>query len=123
MAAAVEAGVNYFDTAYTYGGSEACLGKFLAKGYRDKVKIATKLPHYYIKAEGDMERYFKEQLERLQTDHVEYYLMHMLTDIATWERLKAHLEYRTGLQRKRKAVRLEISDFLSMAEPPSLRKS
>ena len=68
MAAAVEAGVNYFDTAYTYGGSEACLGKFLAKGYRDKVKIATKLPHYYIKAEGDMERYFKEQLERLQTD-------------------------------------------------------
>ena len=87
MAAAVEAGVNYFDTAYTYGGSEACLGKFLAKGYRDKVKIATKLPHYYIKAEGDMERYFKEQLERLQTDHVEYYLMHMLNDIAAWERL------------------------------------
>lgn len=39
MAAAVEAGVNYFDTAYTYGGSEACLGKFLAKGYRDKVKL------------------------------------------------------------------------------------
>ena len=66
MAAAVEAGVNYFDTAYTYGGSEACLGKFLAKGYRDKVKIATKLPHYYIKAEGDMERYFKEQLERVR---------------------------------------------------------
>ena len=89
MAAAVEAGVNYFDTAYTYGGSEACLGKFLAKGYRDKVKIATKLPHYYIKAEGDMERYFKEQLERLQTDHVEYYLMHMLNDIAAWERLTA----------------------------------
>ena len=88
MAAAVEAGVNYFDTAYTYGGSEACLGKFLAKGYRDKVKIATKLPHYYIKAEGDMERYFKEQLERLQTDHVEYYLMHMLTDLPTWEKLK-----------------------------------
>ncbi len=59
------------------------------KGYRDKVKIATKLPHYYIKAEGDMERYFKEQLERLQTDHVEYYLMHMLNDIAAWERLTA----------------------------------
>ena len=46
---AYQAGVNYFDTAYTYAGSEVCLGKFLAKGYRDKVKIATKLPHYFIK--------------------------------------------------------------------------
>lgn len=88
MRIAVENGVNYFDTAYTYNGSEVCLGKFLAKGYRDKVNIATKLPHYYIKQAGDMERYFKEQLERLQTDHVEYYLMHMLNDIAAWERLK-----------------------------------
>ena len=87
MKAAVEAGVNYFDTAYTYGGSEVCLGKFLAKGYRDKVNIATKLPHYYVKKMEDMERYFNEQLERLQTDHVEYYLMHMLNDVATWERL------------------------------------
>ena len=85
---AVEHGVNYFDTAYTYSGSEACLGKFLAKGYREQVKIATKLPHYYVKKPGDMERYFTEQLARLQTDHVEYYLMHMLNDIAAWERLK-----------------------------------
>ena len=87
MAAAVEAGVNYFDTAYTYGGSEVCLGKFLAKGYRDRVNIATKLPHYYLKQPGDMQRYFAEELERLQTDHVEYYLMHMLNDINTWNRL------------------------------------
>ena len=56
MRSAIDHGVNYFDTAYTYGGSEACLGKFLAKGYRDKVNIATKLPHYYIKKDGDMER-------------------------------------------------------------------
>lgn len=88
MKLAIEAGVNYFDTAYTYPGSEVCLGTFLAKGYRDKVNIATKLPHYYIKKTEDMERYFTEQLERLQTDHVEYYLMHMLNDIAAWERLK-----------------------------------
>ncbi len=88
MQIAIERGVNYFDTAYTYGGSEVCLGKFLSKGYRDQVNIATKLPHYYIKKAGDMERYFKEQLERLRTDHVEYYLMHMLNDIAAWERLK-----------------------------------
>lgn len=88
MKLAIEQGVNYFDTAYTYNGSEVCLGTFLAKGYRDKVNIATKLPHYYIKKAEDMERYFAEQLERLQTDHVEYYLMHMLNDIAAWERLK-----------------------------------
>lgn len=88
MQLAIKRGVNYFDTAYTYPGSEVCLGIFLAKGWRDKVNIATKLPHYYIKKAEDMERYFTEQLERLQTDHVEYYLMHMLNDIAAWERLK-----------------------------------
>ncbi|MDD6037444.1 MAG: aldo/keto reductase [bacterium] len=88
MALAIERGVNYFDTAYTYGGSEACLGKFLKKyGYRDRVKIATKLPHYYIKKLDDMERYFAEELERLQTDYIDYYLMHMLNDPATWQRL------------------------------------
>lgn len=89
MKIALAHGVNYFDTAYTYGGSEVCLGKFLAKGYRDQVNIATKLPHYYIKKEEEIERYFREQLERLQTDHVEYYLMHMLNDIAAWERLQS----------------------------------
>ena len=88
MSLAIEKGVNYFDTAYTYPGSEEALGTFLAKGHRDQVNIATKLPHYYIKKEGDMERYFNEQLRRLKTDHVEYYLMHMLNDIAAWERLK-----------------------------------
>ena len=87
MKAAIENGVNYFDTAYTYHGSEVCLGKFLAKGYRDKVNIATKLPHYYIKTIEDMEKCFEEQLQRLQTDHIEYYLMHMLNDAATWKRL------------------------------------
>ncbi len=87
MLRAIEAGVNYFDTAYTYAGSEVCIGKFLAKGYRDKVNIATKLPHYYIKKIEDMERYFNEQLKRLQTDHIEYYLMHMLNDPITWKRL------------------------------------
>ena len=87
MKPAIENGVNYFDTAYTYHGSEVCLGKFLAKGYRNKVNIATKLPHYYIKTIEDMEKCFEEQLQRLQTDHIEYYLMHMLNDAATWKRL------------------------------------
>ena len=83
-------GVNYFDTAYVYPGSEAALGEILEKnGIRDKVNIATKLPHYLIRGAEGMEKLFNEQLKRLRTDHVEYYLMHMLSDVATWEKLKA----------------------------------
>ena len=86
---AYRAGVNYFDTAYIYPGSEAALGEILQKnGIRDKVYIATKLPHYLIKNVEGMEKLFQEELKRLRTDHVNYYLMHMLADTATWERLK-----------------------------------
>lgn len=82
-------GVNYFDTAYVYGGSEAALGEILEKNnLRDKVYIATKLPHYLIKSREGLEKLFAEHLKRLRTDHIDYYLMHMLTDAATWERLK-----------------------------------
>ena len=81
-------GVNYYDTAYVYPGSEAALGKILEKnGIRDKVFIATKLPHYMIKKQEDLDRYFAEELKRLRTDYVDFYLMHMLTDVKTWERL------------------------------------
>lgn len=88
--AAFRAGVNYYDTAYIYPGSEAVLGEILERNHiRDKVYIATKLPHYLIKNRESMEKYFAEQLKRLRTDHVDYYLMHMLTDVKTWDRLKA----------------------------------
>lgn len=82
-------GVNYYDTAYIYTGSEVTLGKILAKNnIRDKVYIATKLPHYLIKNAESMDKYFNEQLRRLQTDYIDYYLMHMLSDVKTWDRLK-----------------------------------
>ncbi|MCQ2496889.1 MAG: aldo/keto reductase [Lachnospiraceae bacterium] len=85
---AIKAGVNYFDTAYIYPGSEKTLGLILQKNkVRDKVRITTKLPHYLIKSVADAERMFQEELKRLRTDHVECYLMHMLTDVKTWERL------------------------------------
>ncbi len=88
--AAVDAGINYFDTAYIYPGSEAALGEILARnGLRDRVNIATKLPHYMLRRPEDAEKFFCEELARLQTDHVDYYLMHMLTDVKTWERLCA----------------------------------
>ena len=87
--AAVEGGINYFDTAYIYPGSEAALGEILAKNkLRSRVYIATKLPHYLIKSRESMEKCFAEHLKRLKTDHIDYYLMHMLTDVQTWERLK-----------------------------------
>ena len=87
--AAVEAGVNYFDTAYVYAGNEAAVGTIFKRlGCREQVHIATKLPHYLIKSMDGVERMFEEELKRLQTDYIDYYLMHMLTDIPTWEKLK-----------------------------------
>lgn len=86
---ALEGGVNYFDTAYIYPGSEAALGEIFRRiGCREKIQIATKLPHYLIKSMDGIEKIFKEELKRLQTDHIDYYLMHMLTDVETWEKLK-----------------------------------
>ena len=87
---AYQAGVNYYDTAYIYPGSEAALGEIFEKNnIREKVYIATKLPHYLIKSVADMDKLFTEELRRLRTDYVDYYLMHMLTDTDTWNRLKS----------------------------------
>lgn len=86
---AIRLGVNYFDTAYIYPGSEVALGEILARNHcREQVKIATKLPHYMMKSVEKAEKLFQEQLRRLQTDYVDYYLMHMLSDIGTWGNLK-----------------------------------
>ncbi|MBQ4362781.1 MAG: aldo/keto reductase [Oscillospiraceae bacterium] len=86
---AYEKGVNYYDTAYLYPGSEAVLGEILEKnGIRDKVKIATKLPQYLVNSPRAIDKYFDEELSRLRTDHIDYYLMHHITDIVQWENLK-----------------------------------
>ena len=88
--AAYRAGVNYYDTAYIYPGSEAALGQILERnGIREQVHVATKLPQYLVQKRPALDRYFDEQLRRLRTGYVDYYLMHMLTDPAQWERLKA----------------------------------
>ena len=87
---AIERGVNYFDTAYLYPGSEECLGRILDENkLRDKVCIATKLPQYMTRTSAAVDKIFREELSRLRTDYIDYYLMHMFTDIAEWERLKA----------------------------------
>ena len=90
LAHAIENGVNYFDTAYIYPGSEAAIGEIFHRlNCREQIYIATKLPHYLIKSMDGIEKIFQEELKRLQTDYVDYYLMHMLTDTDTWEKLKA----------------------------------
>ena len=87
---AFELGVNYFDTAYIYPGSEDVVGRIIEKnGIRDKINLATKLPQYLIKSRAALDKYFDEELKRLRTDHIDYYLMHHMTDLAQWEKLKA----------------------------------
>ena len=86
---AIDNGVNYFDTAYLYPGNEEVFGKVLEKiGERDKIFIATKMPNYFLKSVEEAEKRFNEQLARLRTDHVDYYLMHMLPDEKTWQALR-----------------------------------
>ena len=83
---AIDKGINYFDTAYMYSGSEEILGTILAKNKkRSPVFIATKLPLIMCKSPGDFDAFFNKQLERLKTDYIDYYLMHMITDTAQWE--------------------------------------
>jgi len=85
---AVEDGINYFDTAYVYGGSEDTLGQILAKNnLRGKIFLATKLPLGKCKSYDDFESLFHEQLKRLHTDYIDYYLLHNLGDINLWETL------------------------------------
>ena len=85
---ALELGVNYFDTAYIYSGSEEALGNFIQTYHcRDQLNIATKLPQYRVKKAEDFDAFFDEELRRLKTDHVDYYLMHMMNDAQSFERL------------------------------------
>jgi len=77
---AIDGGVNYIDTAWPYhmGQSEPFVGRALADGYRDRVKLATKLPSWLIGKREDMDKYLDAQLEKLATDHIDYYLVHAL---------------------------------------------
>jgi uncharacterized protein len=86
---AIDSGVNYIDTAYIYhnGKSEPFLGKILKNGYREKVKLATKLPPWSIKSADDFDKILDKQLKSLQTEWVEFYLLHALDDVQ-WPKLK-----------------------------------
>ena len=91
---AIEAGVNYFDTAYMYPGSEKTLGAIMAKPdedgkkLRDRVFIADKLPHMLVKEPADFDKFLNISLQRLGMEYIDYYLVHNLSGIEAWSRCK-----------------------------------
>ena len=84
---AIDHGVNYLDTALLYPGSEALVGKALADGYREKVKLATKLPPMQVRTREDMDKLLDVQLQKLNTGHIDYYLMHNI-GVGDWKKMK-----------------------------------
>ncbi|MFZ2497830.1 aldo/keto reductase [Methanosarcina sp.] len=86
---AIDHGVNYIETAWNYhmGNNEPFIGRMLADGYRDKVKLATKLPSWLVESREDMDKFLNAQLERLKTDHIDYYLIHSL-DGSLWDKVE-----------------------------------
>lgn len=108
---AIEKGVNYFDTAYIYPGNEECLGWILEKNHcRNKVNIATKLPQYLLRSATAIDKTFREELSRLRTDHIDYYLMHMFTDYAEWVRLQ-NLGIEQWIARQKEEGRIRYIGF------------
>jgi len=86
---AMDCGVNYIDTAYPYhgGNSERVVGRALKGGYRDRVRLATKLPCWMVETAADFDRLFREQLEKLQTERVDFYLLHSLSE-KSWHKVR-----------------------------------
>jgi predicted aldo/keto reductase-like oxidoreductase len=113
---AIDNGVNYIDTAYPYhgasiigGASEPFVGRVLASGYRDKVMLASKLPCWFIEKMEDMDFFINKQLKRLQTDHIDFYLVHAL-NLKFWKSL-VPLGVKEFLDRAKEDGRIRYAGF------------
>jgi predicted aldo/keto reductase-like oxidoreductase len=108
---AIDQGVNYIDTAYPYHGgmSEPFVAKALKDGYREKVKLATKLPTWLLKGPEDFDRYLDEQLKKLETDHIDLYLLHAL-DKGRWETL-LKFGFQKALENYKKSGKVKYVGF------------
>ena len=108
---AVGEGVNYFDAAYLYPGTEEALGRILSEsGLREKVFIATKLPISICRKAEDFDRFFEAQLKRLRTGYIDYYLMHNMNTAAQWQSLCA-LGIEDWLEKQKKSGRISRVGF------------
>jgi hypothetical protein len=114
---AIDHGVNYVDTAYFYhaavfgqrGGSEPFVGEALSGGWRKKVHLATKMPLFLVKHKEQMDTFLKEQLERLKTDYLDFYLLHGLNG-ETWNRMR-DMGVREFLDKKKAEGKLRFPAF------------
>jgi len=119
---AFDNGVNYIDTAYVYhrGTSEVLVGKALQDGYRKKVKLATKMPTWLVKSQEDMDKYLDEQLTRLNTEYVDFYLLHGL-DNERWSKL-TDLKVLDWLEKKKEEGKIKHLGFSFHDEYASFKR-
>jgi hypothetical protein len=119
--AAIDAGVNYLDTAHPYHGgqSEPFVGRALKNGYRAKVQVATKLPVWLVKAEADWERLLDEQLKRLDMSQIDFYLFHALA-ADRWETVR-RLNGLSALERAKADGRIRHIGFSFHGSPDAFK--
>jgi predicted aldo/keto reductase-like oxidoreductase len=119
---AIDNGVNYVDTApaYHFGKSEKILARALADGYREKVRLATKLPPWSVHSPDDMNHILTSQLSTLHTDHIDYYLLHSLTR-ASWEKMK-RLGVLGFLDTAKKDRRIKNAGFSFHGDPATFKE-
>ncbi len=107
---AIDSGVNYIDTAYFYGESEEVVGLALKDGYREKVILATKLPVSNLTCKEDLQKYYDEEIERLQVEHIDVYFLHNLFE-ANWEKVLKFdaLDFMVDLKKQGKISYIAVS--------------